>query len=107
MAEGGSGRTDVASMQVGRVQVQLRGDHVVVDGVSIDLAPRERHVLAVLGHRPGCVVNKQQLLVAVWNSAVDSHAVEVTVGRLRRRLEGRLDIQTVPRRGYRLIEPAR
>jgi DNA-binding winged helix-turn-helix (wHTH) protein len=41
----------------------------------------------------------------VWHGAADDHAVEVTVGRLRRRLDGVLRVETVPRRGYRLVGP--
>ena len=89
-------------LQVGAVRVRVGRAAIVVDGHRVDLAPRER-----LGRRPGRVVNKQLLLSAVWEGRADEHAVEVTVGRLRRRLAGLLEIQTVPRRGYRLIEPQR
>lgn len=91
---------------VGTVPIELTGSIVRVDGHALDLAPRERAVLEVLSRRPGSVVNKTQLLAAVWKGAADGHAVEVTIGRLRRRLDGVLDIQTVPRRGYRLVAPA-
>ncbi len=91
---------------VGAVPVELSGSVVRVGGRPVELAPRERAVLEVLSRRPGTVVNKAQLLAAVWQGAADGHAVEVTIGRLRRRLDGSLDIQTVPRRGYRLVAPA-
>ena len=94
------------SILVGDVTVVLSGEVVRVAGRPVVLAPRERAVLEVLGRRPGSVVNKAQLLAAVWQGAADGHAVEVTIGRLRRRLAGALDIQTVPRRGYRLVAPA-
>lgn len=93
-------------IQVGRVPLELSGPQVRVDGRTVQLAPRERAVLEVLSQRPGSVVNKAQLLATVWQGSADGHAVEVTVGRLRRRLAGSLDIQTVPRRGYRLVAPA-
>lgn len=94
-------------LQVGTVRVRVGRAAIVVDGHRVDLAPRERRVLEVLGRRPGSVVNKQLLLSTVWEGRADGHAVEVTVGRLRRRLDGLLEIQTVPRRGYRLVEPQR
>jgi DNA-binding winged helix-turn-helix (wHTH) protein len=58
-------------------------------------------VLRVLTGRPGVVVGKQQFLREVWSGAADAHVVEVTVGRLRRRL-GELGnaIRAVRRRGY-------
>lgn len=93
-------------IHVGPVPVELAGSVVRVAGRPVDLAPRERAVLEVLSRRPGSVVNKTQLLAAVWQGGADGHAVEVTIGRLRRRLGGSLQIQTVPRRGYRLVAPA-
>lgn len=93
-------------IHVGTVPIELSGPVVLVAGRPIELAPRERAVLEALSRRPGSVVNKTQLLAAVWQGAADGHAVEVTIGRLRRRLDGSLDIQTVPRRGYRLVAPA-
>ncbi len=93
-------------IRVGSVPVELTGPVVRVAGLPVELAPRERAVLEVLSRRPGSVVNKSQLLAAVWQGSADGHAVEVTIGRLRRRLGGSLDIQTVPRRGYRLVAPA-
>ncbi len=59
-------------------------------------------MFAVLARRPGAVVTKGQLLAEVWRGGADGHAVEVTVGRLRRRLGSAVPIRTVPRRGYRL-----
>lgn len=92
-------------VHVGSVVIDLSGAVVVVAGRPVELAPRERSVLEVLSRRPGSVVNKTQLLAAVWQGGADGHAVEVTIGRLRRRLAGSLDILTVPRRGYRLVAP--
>ena len=69
----------------------------------MSLTDRERSVLEVLSERQGVVVSKQALLQRVWNDDSDEHAVEVTVGRLRRRLgPAGSSIETVMRRGYRL-----
>lgn len=68
------------------------------------LASREKEVLAALLERPGSVVSKTALLDSVWKSRQPgTHVVEVTVGRLRRRL-GDLGcgVETVMRRGYRV-----
>ncbi len=86
--------------------VTLTTSTVAVDGVVLGLAPRERDLLAALLARPGAVVAKEQILRAVWGSGSDAHAVEVAVGRLRRRLAPHLDIVTVTRRGYRLTVSA-
>lgn len=84
--------------------VRLQGNLVVVGGEApVSLTDRERSVLEVLSERQGVVISKQALLQRVWNDDSDEHAVEVTVGRLRRRLgPAGSSIETVMRRGYRL-----
>jgi uroporphyrinogen-III synthase len=84
------------------VEVLLGAATILVDGRVIDLTPREREVLGLLLHRPGSVVDKAQMIRQIWQGAADEHVVEVTVGRLRRRLQGTLQVQAIPRRGYRL-----
>ncbi|MCB0976638.1 MAG: uroporphyrinogen-III synthase [Acidimicrobiales bacterium] len=93
------------TVTVGRVMLRLGAAAVVVDGEVVELPPREMGVLAELAAQPGAVRAKAELRRKVWADApdVDDHAVEVTVGRLRRRLPDSLAVQTVPRRGYRLI----
>ena len=81
--------------------VRLQGAVAVIDGEAIRLTEREREVLDVLVGAGGAVVPKRLLL----RDQTDEHAVEVVVGRLRRRLGPAADaIRTVPRRGYRLHE---
>jgi uroporphyrinogen-III synthase len=94
--------------ELGGVEVTLRGTLAVIDGREVWLADRERALLALLARRPGMVVAKAELLRRVWRSdgidGPDDHAVEVAVGRLRRRLGAAgAGLQTVPRRGYRLV----
>jgi uroporphyrinogen-III synthase len=93
------------TVHVDSTQVLMGASTIVVDGAVIELTPREREMLGMLVRRPGTVVNKAQLLSHVWQGAADDHAVEVTVGRLRRRLDGTLRVETIPRRGYRLVGP--
>ena len=85
---------------LGGVEVHLQGAAALVGGRRIDLSPRERDLLAALAERPGRVIPKADLLRALWGEG-DPHTVEVTIGRLRRRLgpPGRA-LRTVPRRGY-------
>jgi uroporphyrinogen-III synthase len=82
----------------------IQGRMVVAgDGEPITLTDRERSVLEMLARRPGAVVSKHALLHEVWTGETDEHVVEVTMGRLRRRLgPAGAHIETVMRRGYRL-----
>lgn len=97
---GGRRRT----LDVGGAQADVLGAHVTASGAEVTLRPREREVFDVLSRRPGVVVPRPVLLAEVWGSAdADAHALEVTVGRLRRRLEPTgLRVEAVLRRGYRL-----
>lgn len=88
------------------LEVALAASTVTVGDTVVELAPRERDVLDVLLRRPGVVVSKDELSRRVWGGDADGHAVEVTVGRLRRRVAAVLDIGTVARRGYRVAANA-
>lgn len=86
-------------------EVRVQGSCLIIGPAVAHLADRERAVLHALLDAHGAVVPKHLLLRKVWSGGlVDDHAVEVTVARLRRRLgrAGRA-LQTVPRRGYRLV----
>lgn len=98
-----SGRTQ--RLELGGVDVTVQGSLAVIDGTEVWLAERERALLAALARRPGMVMAKAELLRRVWRSdGVECHAVEVAVCRLRRRLgPAGIALQTVPRRGYRLV----
>jgi uroporphyrinogen-III synthase len=92
-------------IEVGSKTLQLRGQGVVVDGELRPVPPAPMAVLRALGQRPGTVVSRAALLVALPGSG-EEHAVETAVARLRSALgEPRL-VQTVVKRGYRLaVDP--
>ncbi|MBO0714922.1 MAG: uroporphyrinogen-III synthase [Acidimicrobiales bacterium] len=86
----------------GRVLV-LQGSAVAVDQQVVRIAPRERAILDVLARRPGAVVAKGALVREIWGPDGDPHALETTVGRLRRRLGPAAPaIRAVRGRGYAL-----
>ncbi|HEY8547386.1 MAG TPA: uroporphyrinogen-III synthase [Acidimicrobiales bacterium] len=94
----------VEELQVDGRPVAVRGSAVVTPAGQVGLAAREVQLLRALAERPGVVVSKGELLARVWGPGTgDPHLVEVTVARLRRRLEPvGVAVATVPRRGYRL-----
>jgi uroporphyrinogen-III synthase len=84
-------------------EVILQGNSLMIDDIRTDLSDREAALLAVLIGRSGATVTKADLLARVWGSSGDAHVVEVTVARLRKRLDPSIGLITsVPRRGYRL-----
>jgi uroporphyrinogen-III synthase len=84
-------------------EIMLQGNTLLVDGTPTELAEREAALLAALIVRKGGILSKADLLSNVWGTTGDDHVVEVTVARLRKRLDPNLKlIISVPRRGYRL-----
>ena len=80
------------------------------DGEEVRLPPRALGVLFFLLERPGRVVSKAALLDAVWKDAHVSEASLIeAVGLLRQTLgddaQNPRIVQTVHRRGYRLVAP--
>lgn len=87
--------------------VVMQGRAVVVGGRAVDVPDRERAVLEALLRRRGAVVSKAAILRSLGDAdaagagAASVHALEATIGRLRRRLgpAGRA-IRSVRGRGY-------
>ncbi len=73
-------------------------------GAPVALNPKEFAVLEQLLIAKGVVVSAEQLLERVWDENANpfSHAVKVTISRLRARLGDPPLIETVPRVGYRI-----
>lgn len=97
------GRRRVLGMAGAEVVVQ--GAAVLVDGAPRTLSEQDRRLLTALADAGGRVVPKQELLDhGLGAGAASEHAVEVAVARLRRRLgPAGPGVQTVFRRGYRLV----
>ena len=79
-------------------------------GRRIELSPREFGVLCALAKARGEPVSRKALLEDVWEIGFDpgTNVVEVSIARLRRKLElyGARMIATVAGEGYRLTAPA-
>lgn len=80
------------------------------DDLSVHLEPKAMAVLLELAKHPGQVVGKEQLLETVWGGVHVCEEVVTTAVSLLRRALGDLAknpcvIQTIPKRGYRLIPP--
>jgi DNA-binding response OmpR family regulator len=73
-------------------------------GRRVHLSGREFELLEYLLRTPDEPVSRERILSAVWDYQFDprSNVVDVTVGRLRRKLEADIAIETVRGGGYRL-----
>lgn len=74
------------------------------DGSRVHLSAREFDLLEYLLRTPDEPVSRERILSAVWDYQFDprSNVVDVTVGRLRRKLAADIAIETVRGGGYRL-----
>ena len=74
------------------------------DGSRVRLSAREFDLLEYLLRTPDEPVSRERILSAVWDYQFDprSNVVDVTVGRLRRKLAADIAIETVRGGGYRL-----
>jgi len=86
--------------------LSVRGHAVVLDDELKTVAPAGIALLRALAAEPGRVLSRAELLSALPGGGVDTHAVEAAVARLRAALGAARVVQTVPRRGYRLVVDA-
>jgi len=77
---------------------------VTHDGQQIDVSPKELAVLEALMKAAPAVLSAEALLAQVWDENADpfTKTVQVTIGRLRRKLEDPHVIETIPGVGYRI-----
>lgn len=76
-----------ATLDFGRLTIDLRAREVCVGGQAVALTAREFDVLALLAAHPRQVFTAEQLLDQFWGSAGDRHTVTVHIGRIREKIE--------------------
>lgn len=95
---------------LGPFRLDTRGDVLLLGDQPLALGRRAVAVLRVLIEQPGAVVLKDALIEAVWpGQTVEESNLTVQIAALRRALAavpgGERWIETMPRRGYRLVAP--
>jgi two-component system, OmpR family, response regulator RegX3 len=104
----GAGPEAEAPRQLGRMLLDRRARRVHVDGVEVELTPKEHDLLALLASDPGAVFRRERILEEVW----DPHwwgptkTLDVHVASLRRKLGDPGWVVTVRGVGFR-FEPLR
>jgi TolB-like protein/DNA-binding winged helix-turn-helix (wHTH) protein/Flp pilus assembly protein TadD len=96
--------------EFGSFQLDVGRRVLSTDSVPVDLAPKAIETLVVLVQHHGQLVEKQELMQAIWpDSFVEEANLAVYVSTLRKVFEerktGERFIETVPRRGYRFVAP--
>jgi DNA-binding response OmpR family regulator len=92
-------------LELGPLTVDRTGRRATLDGVALDLSPREFAILLHLAQHADQIVPRTELLAQVWQTPVDpdSNVVEVQICRVRDKLGAHeWMIETLRGRGYRL-----
>ncbi|MEL7313246.1 MAG: winged helix-turn-helix domain-containing protein, partial [Pseudomonadota bacterium] len=102
----------LAGFCIGSWQVYPQEGRVVAAGSSKRIQPKSMDVLVCLAAAEGAVVARDTLLQDVWDGrAMSDEPLTRCIGELRRALgDSRSDpqyIETIPKRGYRLLPPVR
>lgn len=93
----------VALMSTTGLQLDIGRRRLTWGDRTADLSPREFLLVQHLMRRSGEVCSREELLREVWGWAFDpgSNVVDVTIGRLRQKLGGRV-VETIRNVGYAL-----
>jgi len=100
-----------AAVTIGDLHVDPTAREARLEGVVLQLSPKEFDLLHYLAERPGEVVSKRQLLAEVWRQPYggSEKTVDVHLSWLRKKLgesgASSRYLQTVPRVGVKLVVP--
>ena len=96
-----------AAIELGSLRVEPASYVTTVDGMPVELRPREFQLLVVLSRAAGRVVTRERLLADVWDLHWESSTktLDMHVLALRRKLGDAIEISTVRGVGYRLVAP--
>lgn len=84
---GGTAAAPDATLDFGRLVLDVRAREVRVDGKLVPFTPREYELLSLLAGHPRQVFTYDQLLERFWGEIGDRHTVTVHVGRIREKIE--------------------
>jgi predicted ATPase/DNA-binding winged helix-turn-helix (wHTH) protein/AraC-like DNA-binding protein/tetratricopeptide (TPR) repeat protein len=94
-------------IKIGRVQVSIERRQLLSDGKVLAIGTRAFDILELLIAAEGKVVRRDEIFRTVWpNAVVEQSNLQVHISALRKAFgNDRNLIETVPGRGYRLLEP--
>ena len=103
-----SGQAQSAVILYGDLECHVKARTAHRRGRHVPLSPKEFALFAYLMENAGEVVTREMLLRHVWNLNFDpqTNVIDVSVGRLRRKLEEGFDgpvLETIWGAGYRLV----
>lgn len=92
-------------IRLGQATISLERREAFLDGRPLRVGGRAFEILSVLMQAEGRIVSKDELITQVWpDTVVEENNLQVQISSLRKLLGEKELIQTVPRRGYRLLK---
>lgn len=97
-------------IKVADLEIDTRGQQARRRGLPLNLTTKEYTLLAYLARNAGQVVGREEIAEHVWDETFDpfSNLIEVYINRLRRKVDGPLDVPLIHTRrgaGYVLHHP--
>lgn len=76
-------------MKLGALEIYINRYEVLVDGVPIEITPKEYELLVYMALRKGRILSREQLLNNIWNFdyAGETRIVDVHISHLREKIE--------------------
>lgn len=92
-------------IRLGQATISLERREAFLDGRPLRVGGRAFEILSVLMQADGRIVSKDELITQVWpDTVVEENNLQVQISSLRKLFGEKEVIQTVPRRGYRLLK---
>ena len=99
------GETRSSVMALGGVSIDTAAGKVYINGVPLDLTALEYRLLLTFAQNRGQMLTRARILESIWDSAgnfVEDNTLTVYIKRLREKLGGAVNIETVRGLGYRV-----
>ena len=96
--------------ELGALTIDVAAHRAAMDGVELELTPKEFDLLTLLAQYPGRVLTHRQILTRLWGPAhvEDVAYLRVFIGQLRQKIEAKPSepsiILTEPGVGYRTMD---
>ncbi|MHA7583934.1 response regulator transcription factor [Paenibacillus vandeheii] len=74
-------------LDYGRIRLNLSAREVLIEGIKVELTPKEYELLRLFAEHPRHVFTYEQLLAKFWDGVGDRHTIRVHLSRLREKIE--------------------
>jgi len=96
---------DIEKISINELTIDIASGRVYLRGNQIDLTKLEYRLLLTLLSRRGRLLTREHLLDVVWEgsaSFIEDNTLSASIARVRKKVDGEIDIETVRGLGYRV-----